>query len=41
VGSIPDDVNGFSIDLIVPVSLKTWGANQPLREMRARNLPGE
>jgi hypothetical protein len=40
VGSIPDVVIGFSIDLIPPTALQSWGSNQSLTEMSTRNLSG-
>jgi hypothetical protein len=40
VGSIPDEVTAFLIDLILPSALMALGSTQPLAEMSIRNLPG-
>jgi hypothetical protein len=39
-GSIPDEVIGILIDLILPAALRSWGSTQPLTEMSTSNLPG-
>jgi hypothetical protein len=39
-GSIPDEVTGSFIDLIVPSRNTALGSTQPLTEMSTRHLPG-
>jgi hypothetical protein len=39
VGSIPDEVDFFQIDLLLAAALSLWGSTQPLTEMSTRNLP--
>jgi hypothetical protein len=36
---IPDELD-FSIYLILPAALWTWGSTQPLTEVSTRNFPG-
>jgi hypothetical protein len=38
-GSSPDEVNFFSVDLILPAAFMALGSTQPLTEMSTRNLP--
>jgi hypothetical protein len=39
--SIPDEVFGFLIDVILPATLMALRSTQPLTEMSTRNLPGD